>query len=66
MQAVAMQGAAMSGAPGVSNHDNRKTVTATTTVQNLTITTRQKTAKKSRKASGRSSATSMQQEYALW
>lgn len=66
MQAVAMQGAAMSGAPGVSNQDNRKTVTATTTVQNLTINTQAKDGKEVAESFGTELGNVMQQEYALW
>lgn len=66
MQAVAMQGTAMSGAPGVSNQDNRKTVTATTTVQNLTINTQAKDGKEVAESFGTELGNVMQQEYALW
>ena len=66
MQAVAMQGTAMSGAPGVSNHDNRKTVTATTTVQNLTINTQAKDGKEVAESFGTELGNVMQQEYATW
>lgn len=65
-QAVAMQGAATAGAPGLSTQDNRKTVTATTTVQSVTINTQATDGKEIAESFGTELGSVMQQEYAIW